>query len=756
MESNNLIAGELNFKISSGLKNILGRDLITDDFSAIFELVKNSFDAHATEVEIIFEDISSPNGKIIISDNGKGMDYNELVNKWLFVAYSAKKDGTEDDDYRNKINVKKYYSGAKGIGRFSCDKLGSKLILTTTKDSDDSVTEVIEVDWSKFEMHAKQEFIDISVIHKSLSKSTSDFPNGTSLEISNLRIDSTWDRSKLLKLKSSLAKMINPFDDKNQRKFEIRLSCKEFENEDTNYHNSREHVNGIVENNILEILKLKTVKIVTSISQDGKSITSELSNNGEWLYKVTENNVNYNLLHNILVELYFLDQKAKTNFTKLMGLRSAEYGSVFLYKNGIRIYPFGEPEDDTFALDNRRAKRLGDFVGTNDLIGRIEISGENENFRETTSRGDGLIKNSSYEQLRDFFIEKVIVKLESFRRNIVRFGIDLDEFENTQHSKEKIVRLIADISLNDNLRIIDFNPNIVSIINQTQETNNSTTTIIKNIEKIAKDSDNIILFNQVQKVKGILQDALMIADKSEKENTIKDKEIKEIETQNLFLKSLKSQDFEDLVGLMHHIGISSGIISDNLKILTYKTERNIPIDPNELKTKISEINFENQKILSISRFATKANFKINSEEQYLDLVEFISEYIQNIAKIYHDNIQIFITTSPHSHFKIRFNPIEMTILFDNLINNSKKAKAKNIEISLDLVSSDKLIVYFKDDGKGIAISDKDKIFKYGFTRTDGSGLGLMHVKEILSKIKGDIILNKKNDFGAEFIITIKK
>ena len=144
-------------------------------------------------------------------------------------------------------------------------------------------------------------------------------------------------------------------------------------------------------------------------------------------------------------------------------------------------------------------------------------------------------------------------------------------------------------------------------------------------------------------------------------------EIKEIETQNLFLKSLKSQDFEDLVGLMHHIGISSGIISDNLKILTYKTERNIPIDPNELKTKISEINFENQKILSISRFATKANFKINSEEQYLDLVEFISEYIQNIAKIYHDNIQIFITTSPHSHFKIRFNPIEMTILFDNLI-----------------------------------------------------------------------------------------
>lgn len=58
---------DLNFRISSELKNILGRDLITDDNIAVLELVKNSYDAHATKVEMTFED-----DKLVISDNGKG------------------------------------------------------------------------------------------------------------------------------------------------------------------------------------------------------------------------------------------------------------------------------------------------------------------------------------------------------------------------------------------------------------------------------------------------------------------------------------------------------------------------------------------------------------------------------------------------------------------------------------------------------------------------------------------------------------
>src|SRR4030042_1975220 len=117
------------FRVSSALKTIIGKELITDDFIAVFELVKNSFDANSKRVDIIFKNLYAGDSCLIIKDDGKGMDKTDIVEKWLFVAYSAKKEETED--YRDKIQNKRTYAGAKGIGRFSCDKLGCKLVLYT-------------------------------------------------------------------------------------------------------------------------------------------------------------------------------------------------------------------------------------------------------------------------------------------------------------------------------------------------------------------------------------------------------------------------------------------------------------------------------------------------------------------------------------------------------------------------------------------------------------------------------------------------
>ena len=59
----------LHFKVSSGLKNIIGKELINNKFIAIFELVKNSYDAGATNVTIKFENIYSDDSKISIIDD---------------------------------------------------------------------------------------------------------------------------------------------------------------------------------------------------------------------------------------------------------------------------------------------------------------------------------------------------------------------------------------------------------------------------------------------------------------------------------------------------------------------------------------------------------------------------------------------------------------------------------------------------------------------------------------------------------------
>ena len=190
---------ELQFKISSALKDLVGKDLITSDNIAIFELVKNSYDAYASKVVITFAD-----DKIIIADNGKGMTYGEIQDKWLFVGYSEKKDVEAEEkqhSYRDKI--KRYYAGAKGIGRFSCDRLGRNMTMTT-RSQESSVTERIIVDWRKFEKDQKLEFGKIKVSHEVVVSPVT-FPlhenHGTIIEVTNLNDEETpWTRKHLLEL----------------------------------------------------------------------------------------------------------------------------------------------------------------------------------------------------------------------------------------------------------------------------------------------------------------------------------------------------------------------------------------------------------------------------------------------------------------------------------------------------------------------------------------------------------------------------
>ena len=222
---------KLQFKVSSALKDLVGKDLIRNDNIAVFELVKNSYDAFATKVEITFE-----KNRIIIADNGKGMTLSDLKNKWLFLAYSAKKDGTEDSEeekqqsYRDNIN--RHYAGAKGVGRFSCDRLGSNLVLKTRSLKENKIQKLI-IDWKEFEKDQKQEFINIEIPHDIISDSI-EFPEkkntGTILEITNLR--EAWHREKILDLKKSLEKLINPFSE--SLDFSIEIICEREKLEDEN------------------------------------------------------------------------------------------------------------------------------------------------------------------------------------------------------------------------------------------------------------------------------------------------------------------------------------------------------------------------------------------------------------------------------------------------------------------------------------------------------------------------------------------
>lgn len=750
------MSDELKFRISSGLKNIIGRDLITDEYIAVFELVKNSFDAHATEVEIIFENIFTPEGKIIIMDNGKGMNYDDLLNKWLFVAYSAKKDGTEDIDYRDKISSRQYFAGAKGIGRFSCDKLGTNLRLVSKKAQINSVIEEINVDWTKFEENAKAEFKDIPVDHKVLDQNPSKFETGTYLEITGLRPDANWNKDKIIRLKHSLSKLINPFEADNNRNFNINVIAEEFKSYDEGQGNPYWKINGYVVNNLLSVLKNKTIHIKSEISADGQTITTEFLKEGESLYKIVERNSEFRRLSSVFIELYYLDKRARYNFTRSMGIRAHDYGSVFLYKNNIRIYPYGEPGENTFSLDTRQQKKIGQHVGTRELIGRVEISGDNDEFKETTSRGDGLVKNESYFQLESYLINSVISKLENYVMKFLKYGIEFKRFEGYKDNLEGIIRYISGVHNNDVLSI-NFNPNLLEIIGLNQAENKSAFAVLNSIENIARNSGNNELLENVQSIKQRLEDALTTAEIAEDEIREKDKIISERTSENLFLKSVKSQDLDEIISFMHSIGISSDIINNYVTGLYKRVNKGEKITNEELGRKLREISLENRKILAVAQFSTKANFKLYSEEIRKDLIEYIDEYCNNILKeIRSEDINILSHNDSNLKYICSFRPIEITIIIDNLVSNSIRAKSKNFNISYE-VSNNELTVIFEDDGIGISDNDVKNIFEIGFTTTSGSGLGLFHVNSIISKTEQmTISVDNKTNKGVTFKLKIRK
>lgn len=408
----------MNFKISSGLKDLIGSELITDNNIAVFELVKNSFDAGAKKVTIRFENIYDDNARIIIIDDGKGMSYNDLKNKWLFVAYSAKRDGTEDEaedeDYRNRLKLRKFYAGAKGVGRFSCDRLGENLNLITISNQSNAKIENLFVNWADFEKDQSEEFVDIHVAHRRLTRTNYNINHGTILEISHLRNRGEWDRNSFIVLKEKLSKLIRPQINKEQRgeNFKIYLEVKDEKRNDNQYildckenkidPEYRKIINGEIKNFIFENLDLKTTKIVTEIDNSGKTITSTLIDRDEVIYTLVEENP-FTTLKLINTQLYFLNRAAKRTFTLKMGIEPVNYGNVFLYKNGFRVHPYGDPRNDMLGIDTRALQSYNRYLGTRNLIGQIDIIGEASSLKETTSRDGGLIRNQAFNELIKFF-----------------------------------------------------------------------------------------------------------------------------------------------------------------------------------------------------------------------------------------------------------------------------------------------------------------------------------------------------------------
>src|ERR1051325_7036989 len=193
----------LTFTVDSALLSELGEKLVETPHIALVELVKNAYDADATETTIkivpnpdlnveIVNDKSgiativgkSSGPEIQITDNGSGMTFQDVKDYWMRIATTHKQNRDVSPRYGRPR------TGSKGIGRFSCRRLGTKLKLVTTAARNGSFeqTEVV-FNWLDFEPGEEISTIEVEGVRKKLSNALT----GTSLIISGRGIDE-WNR----------------------------------------------------------------------------------------------------------------------------------------------------------------------------------------------------------------------------------------------------------------------------------------------------------------------------------------------------------------------------------------------------------------------------------------------------------------------------------------------------------------------------------------------------------------------------------
>jgi signal transduction histidine kinase len=735
------------------------------------------------------------------------------------VAYSAKKDGTEDNN-KSKITKKNYYAGAKGIGRFSSDRLG-KILVVTTKTINAKKCENITVNWQNFEKNQNDDFININVEYEQKPNKII-FPNnskqGTILEINKL--NTTWTREKIKELKHSLEKLINPFSKPND--FSIEIICIHEKNNDDDEEHKRDKINGIIENSILEVLKLKTTKIDVKVTS--KEIKTEITDRGVGIYRIKERNKNYHLLNNVIITIYYLNQRAKANFTRVMGIQPVNYGSIFLFKNGFRVYPFGNKGDDSWGLDYRAQQRHSSRLSTRDLFGKVEITTDNtQEFKEVSSRDGGLVKTNGWVQLKTVF-DKTHLYLERYvsgvlwGRDFLKAGYfenetiaqenrnflldndwqneDISIIRKSIGSKIDYVQLIKGLVRDKNIIIDYYNKDLIDIISE--RLNEIKPRFIKDLESIAEKTGNHELIDKIFQEEKELNRIKLEYDKKEKElakerelrkkaeqkakdakqaqeeaeriarekdqqrrNAEKgrkqaENELKQKTKQNLFLQSVQTLDTEKIILYHHEIGIQANSIENWLASIT-KSLNSGNYDLEEIRQTIEAITISNNKILAISRFATKANFDSSSDYIFADIIAYIEQYIESV-KIFFSDLKIQFSNKNDVEFEKKIRPIEISVMLDNLFNNSIKAKAKNFIIEVNKNSKNEIVILFTDDGKGLdkEIINPQEIFEKGRTKTNGSGLGLYHVSQIVNnELKGRIEVNEKIKQGFQLKVVLK-
>jgi signal transduction histidine kinase len=367
--------GTIAFTPRARLLKLIGEELISDEVVAVSELVKNAHDADALTVTVRFCGVTGPDGTIEVRDDGTGMDLKTLLGRWMEPAASTKVGRGRQVTRRGRRVL-----GEKGVGRFAADKLARNLeIITRAMGGRDEAVALI--DWDQFDTDSVQLS---SVESRWESRSAQEITrHGTVLRMTGLR--SVWSERLFRRLAIRLSRLLSPFSERDQ--FAIHIESDEFP-----------EYSGELRADFLNNAPYRV-----EAEFDGEQ-TISLSLNGRRSVSERWNGQGDLSCGPVRIRLFAFDLEGEA--LARLGPRTEvrawlrEWTGVSIYRDGFRVWPYGEPHDDWLRLDQRRVNNPVERLSNNQVIGFIDIGRDrNPELMDQTNR-EGLIHNVQFEDLR--------------------------------------------------------------------------------------------------------------------------------------------------------------------------------------------------------------------------------------------------------------------------------------------------------------------------------------------------------------------
>lgn len=740
--SNNMILGKA-LRPKARIMKTLGEELISNESVAIIELVKNAYDADAGFVSIKFNGLlEKGQGSISIEDDGHGMSLEIVESSWMEPATNHKK------KERNSRFLMRRLLGEKGVGRFASSRLAEELeLITRAIGSDNEVYAYF--DWSQFENEDKyldevlilaeervpNEIISAREYPKGTLKRNDayqlprDGSHGTLLRMNRLK--RSWETRDLDGLKRSLSRLISPFESDNGFRIFLHLP-----DEDTDIYQELEPPEVIKYPHYTLTGKLDSAgrfnifvelhSVGANEKFNGAFVRSEDKNRGvidigsneklDDTNKISCGPLSFKILVWDRDQLDNIDQKLGVGIRDIRKDLDSVAG-VSIFRDGFRVLPYGEPENDWLKLDLRRVQNPTLRLSNNQITGYIKITADDNPQLKDQSNREGLDNNQAYSDLQD------VIKLSLSKLEGLRFK-DKSK-SNKVKSKEKNSQSL--------LSIID------------------TSELRQKISNISMDSGTLELFDSTTK--------------AWEEQVVRIREVLSRYHSLATMGQLVDKVIHDGRQPLSTIQVQSSLLHESLIKNLKKVDENT-----ECYKCLSSIT---QRLLRVKDAADLIDIVLKRIEPLggrrrgrptkVYLNEIITDAFSHF-QLEIDKLSINVNL-PNQDDLVQVDALELQEVLINLISNSiywlsKVSKdRRSIVVQCSRPFPGEVDIIFADSGPGIPQSNKTSIFDpYFTTKPDGVGLGLVIAGEVIRDYYGGSLelLNSGPLPGAVFRIKLKK